>query len=130
MDLRRLGALGAILIIAARSAAAAEEAGAPAPVKAPTHVARAKARAKVAAPDGGFAAIKFSDPGAPPVGVVRPPKPVLAATPSGPPQEPLGGPALDLKWHADNQHIDNPYLPPWVPNGQGYNVQAGVKLGF
>jgi hypothetical protein len=112
------------------ASAAADEAGAPAPVKAPAHVARTKARAKAVAPDGGFAAIKFSDPAAPLVGVARPPKPVPASTAAGAPQEPQGGPALALKWHADDQHIDNPYLPPWVPNGQGYNVQAGVKLGF
>jgi hypothetical protein len=99
-------------------------------VKPPAHVAKAKAKPKAATPDGGFAAIKFSDPGAPLVGAARPPKPVVAPSAAGAPPEPQGGPALDLKWHADNQHIDNPYLPPWVPNGQGYNVQAGVKLGF
>ena len=69
-------------------------------------------------------------PAPPLVGAARPPKPALAPNAARAPQEPQGGPALDLKWHADNQHIDNPYLPPWVPNGQGYNVQAGVKLGF
>ncbi len=129
MGFRRISFVGAILVMIA-APALADEAGAPAAVKAPAHVARAKARAKVAAPDGGFAAIKFSDPGAALVGAARPPKPALAPNAARAPQEPQGGPALDLKWHADNQHIDNPYLPPWVPNGQGYNVQAGVKLGF
>jgi hypothetical protein len=129
MDLRCIGALGAVLIIVATSAAAADELAAPAPVRPPAH-ARAKPRPRAIVPDAGFAAIKFSDPGAPLVGPARSPKPIVAPDAARAPQEPQGGPALDLKWHADNQHIDNPYLPPWVPNGQGYNVQAGVKLGF
>ena len=129
MDHRGIAVLGAVLVIVASSAASADEYAAPAPVKTPAHIAKAKAKPKAAAPDAGLAGIKFSDPDAPVIGA-KPTQSIVAPSAASAPQQPQGGPSLDLKWHADNQHIDNPYLPPWVPNGQGYNVQAGVKLGF
>jgi hypothetical protein len=130
MDLSRIAALGAIFILAA-APAAADETAAPAPVKPPAHVAKAKARRpKAVAPDGGFGSIKFSDPAAPLVGSARPPKRALLRDAATLPEAQGGGVSLGMKWHADNDHINNPYLPPWVPNGEGYNVQAGVKLGF
>ncbi len=130
MDFRRIGVMGAILVVFAAPSAAADDVGAPAPVKAPAHVAKAKPKTKPAAPAGGMTDIQFSDPGAPPVGAAKSPKLAAPVDAARAPPEPQGGPSLDLKWHADNDHINNPYLPPWVANGQGYNVEAGVRLGF
>ncbi len=129
MDFRRTGVMAAILVAIAAPCAAADEIAAPAPVKPPAHAVKAKVKPK-AAPDAGVAGVRFSDPDAPPVGVAQLPKPTLPPRTAGGPAEPQGGSSLGFKWHADNDHIDNPYLPPWVPNGQGYNVQAGLKVGF
>jgi hypothetical protein len=130
MGFRHIVVIGAILVVIAASSAAADDVAAPAPVKAPAHVAKAKPKTKPAVPAAGIADIKFSDPGAPLVGAAKSPQLAVPLDAAGPPPQPQGGPSLDLKWHADNDHINNPVWQPWVPNGQGYDVQAGVKLGF
>lgn len=132
MNFRRLSIVCPILAVIAASSAVADDVAAPASVKAPGHVARAKnkTRAKSVVPAAGMEAIEFSDPSAPPVGAAKSPKLAVPPDAAGAPAESQGGPSLDLKWHADNDHINNPYWQPWVPNGQGYNVEAGVKLGF
>jgi hypothetical protein len=130
MSFRRLGVLCAISIVIAASSALADDFSAPGSVKAPAHPAKGKNKVKPAAPVAGMEGVKFSDPSAPLVGGASSPKLAVPTDASGALSEPAGGPALDLKWHADNDHINNPYWQPWVPNGQGYNVQAGVKVGF
>jgi hypothetical protein len=131
MNVRRIAVASAILVAIATPFEAAPQIAAPAPLNAPTHGAKAKARIKPrsAAPAAGVESITFSDPDAPPAGAAKPRKPV---SPADAPVSPVpeGGPSLDLKWHADNSHINNPYWQPWVPNGEGANVEAGVKLGF
>jgi hypothetical protein len=109
--------------------AIADEAASSMAVKAPAPVAKPKFKTKPrpAAPIDGMSmqAIRFSDPSAPLSGAAKPPPPAardLAA-------EPEGGAALDLKWHAE-KHVNNPYWEPWVPNGQGEGVKAGLKVGF
>ncbi len=129
MDFRRISVTAAILVVIAASSAAADDV-APAPVKAPAHVAKAKPKPKPAVLAAGMADIKFSDPGAPLLGAAKSPQLAVPLDAAGAPPQPQGGPSLDLKWHADNDHINNPLWQPWVPNGQGYDVQAGVKLGF
>jgi hypothetical protein len=108
----------------------AEDAASPPPVKAPAHVAK-KAKPKPTASTDGMSMrdIQFSNPSAPPVGAAKPSKPALTPAAKGVAAEPQGGAALDLKWHAEN-HVNNPYWEPWVPNGQGDSVEAGVKVGF
>jgi hypothetical protein len=132
MNVRRIALASAILIAIAAPFEAAAQTAAPAPVNAPAHSAKAKPKIKpkAAAPAVDIDAIKFSDPDAPPTGAAKPSKPSVASTGAAVSPVPEGGAALDLKWHADNSHINNPYWQPWVPNGQGANVEAGVKLGF
>jgi hypothetical protein len=100
----------------------------PAPVKAPAH--RAKAKANVAPPAAGIEALKFSDPSAPLGDDAKPRKPTPPKADKPVAKIPEGGTSLDVKWHADNSHINDRYWEPWVPNGQGANVEAGMKLGF
>ncbi|MGA2793668.1 MAG: hypothetical protein ABSE69_09045 [Roseiarcus sp.] len=130
MNFRRLSVVCPILVLIAASAALADDFAAPAPLKAPARVAKAKPRTKPAVPPAGMEGVKFSDPSAPLVGAAKSPKLAVPTDVAGASLEPAGGPSLDLKWHADNDHINNPYWQPWVPNGQGYNVEAGVKVGF
>jgi hypothetical protein len=116
-----------VLVISGVTEAAAQiTAPAPAPVKAPAHGAKAKAKA----PAAGMETVKFSDPSAPLGEPTKSPNapPPSAARPVA--KIPEGGPSLDVKWHADNSHINDRYWEPWVPNGQGANVEARVKLGF
>jgi len=130
MNFRRLGILCAIPILVAASSTLADDSAAPGAVKAPANPAKGRSKGKPAAPAAGMEGVKFSDPSAPLVGDASSPKLAVPTSAASALSEPAGGPALDLKWHADNDHINNPYWQPWVPNGQGYNVQAGVKLGF
>lgn len=144
MNFRRLSLVCPILVAVGAYSAIAEEVAAPAPVKAPAHVAQAKT--KPAAPAAGAAKssklavkpgpkgvpaaaadsmsnIKFSDPSAP-----------LAATPDakGALAEPDGGPSFGLKWHATNDPVD-PYdtvRHTSGPEGPGAGVEAGVKIPF
>jgi hypothetical protein len=121
-----------LLAIAGTSEANAQEAAAqiatPAPVKIPTHTAKAKARIKT--PAAGIEAVKFSDPTAPFGDAAKSPHPAPSSAAKPVAKIPEGGTSLDVKWHADNSHINDRYWEPWVPNGEGANVEAGVKLGF
>ena len=129
MHLRRRGCFAGLMLLAMGAPLAiADEAASPAAAKAPAPVAKPKLKTKPrpAAPIDGMSmqAIRFSDPSAPLSGAAKPPPAArdLAA-------EPKGGAALDLKWHAES-HVNNAYWEPWVPNGQGEGVEAGLKVGF
>jgi hypothetical protein len=115
-----------ILFAIAGTSEANAQIAAPAPVKTPAH----NAKAKIKTPAADIEAVKFSDPTAPLGDAAKSPKapPSSAAKPVA--KIPEGGPSLDVKWHADNSHINDRYWEPWVPNGEGANVEAGVKLGF
>jgi hypothetical protein len=130
MTLRRSFVFGVIVFLMGAPPAFADEAASPPAVKAPAHVAKKAKLMPAAATDGmSMRDIQFSDPSAPPVGAAKPSKPALTPAAKGVAAEPQGGAALDLKWHAEN-HVNNPYWEPWVPNGQGDSVEAGVKVGF
>jgi hypothetical protein len=118
----------ALLLSIAGTCEAAAQIAAPAlaPVKTPAHGAKAKAKT----PAAGMEAIKFSDPSAPLGDAAKSPNAALPPAARPVAKIPEGGPSLDVKWHADNSHINDRYWEPWVPNGQGANVEAGVKLGF
>ena len=129
MNLRH--SLAFLVFIAMGAApAVADDPSAPRQVKAPAQAAKAKTKDKIKPTDpASIANIKFSDPGAP-LGGAKPPKPTVPPVAPKVAATPEGGPSLDLKWHADNGHINNPYWQPWVPNGQGASVETGVKFGF
>jgi hypothetical protein len=130
MNNRHFGIACALLlaIVGSSEAGAQIAAPTPAPIKASAH--NAKAKAKLKTPAAGIEAVKFSDPTAPLGGAAKSSNapPPSAARPVA--KIPEGGPSLDVKWHADNSHINDRYWEPWVPNGEGANVEAGVKLGF
>ncbi|WP_158815188.1 hypothetical protein [Methylocapsa sp. S129] len=128
MNFRRVRVVCIVLAVIAAPLAALADDAVPSPLKAPAHVAKAK-KVKPAAPAGDMADIKFSDPSAPPAGGAKPSKPASSSADSKVAPVPVGSPSLDLKWHAENR-VNNPYWEPWVPNGQGQSVEAGVKFGF
>ncbi len=128
---RRLA--GVIIFAMGASAALADQTAAAVPLAGPAHLDKAKpktASKPAAAIDArGMQDIKFSDPSAPVAGSAKPSKPALAAAAKALAAAPRGGVSLDLKWRAET-HVDNRYWEPWVPNGQGESVEAGVKVGF
>ena len=133
MTFHRRCFVGLIFLSIGVSPAFADNAAPPASVEAAAHVVKAKPKTKpkpAASVDSmSMQDIKFSDPSAPVAGTAKPPKQTVAPTAKYSPAEPQGGASLDLKWHAES-HVNNPYWEPWVPNGEGQSVEAGVKVGF
>jgi hypothetical protein len=117
MNVRRVSVVCMVLAVTAAPSGAAADDSVASPIKAPAHVAKAK-KTKPGMPAADMADIKFSDPSAPLGGTVKTPK--VATPPSDSKVAPVAvvGPSLDLKWHAEN-HVNNPYWEPWVPNRQG-----------
>jgi hypothetical protein len=126
MSLNGLSALSVIVLVGAASPAMAEDSATTTPAK--PRAVHAKLNPKSPAPND-MGAIEFSDPRAPLGGHAQPGKRVAPSQASTAPKEPLGGAELGLKWRAESR-VNNPYWEPWVPNGEGESVQAGVKLGF
>jgi hypothetical protein len=124
MIVRRLAA--AALIALAVSPARADDAATPPPAK--PVAAKHKTKPKPSDP-ADFQNVRFSDPSAPPDGSARSGSLVAPSQSSGVAKTPAGGVSLGVKWHAES-HVNDPYWQPWVPNGEGESVQAGVKLGF
>jgi hypothetical protein len=122
---RCLSVFAALIFAIAVSPVNADDAVTPTPAKSQAAKAKHKHKPKSADPMD-LQAVQFSDPAAPLGGHGNSVAPSQSA---GLTKEPAGGPSLDLKWHAEN-HINNPYWEPWVPNGQGQGVEAGVKVGF
>ena len=129
MNLDRHSLVCLVFMVMGAAPAVADDASGEPPVKARAHV--VKTKPKVMPSDAAdIANIKFSDPTAPLGGGAKPPKPLIPPVARSVAPTPAGGASLDLKWHADNSHINNPYWQPWVPNGQGASVETGVKFGF
>ena len=128
MNNRRFSIACVILLAIAGSSEADAQTAAPASANTRAHSAKAKARVKTSAV--GIEAVKFSDPTAPLGDAAKSPHPAPSSASKRVAKIPEGGASLDVKWHADNSHINDRYWEPWVPNGEGANVEAGVKLGF
>ena len=130
MNIRHCSIACALFLVIAPTSEAAAQIAAPTPAAIKTPADNAKTKAKLKTPAAGIEAVKFSDPGAPLGDAAKSPHPAPSSAAKPVAKIPEGGPSLDVKWHADNSHINDRYWEPWVPNGEGANVEAGVKLGF
>jgi hypothetical protein len=121
MNFPRVGVVCAILLVIAAPSGATADVTVPSPAKAPAHSTKAK-KTKPAVPAADMADIKFSDPSAPLAGAAKTSK--LAAPPADSKVAPLpvGGPSLDLKWHAENR-VNNP-----LASRRGCSLQAARAI--